>query len=288
MKTCRAALVLLLAALALPLSSFAMPGDDVGKQLKSEYEGKVLTLRHFYQGERLSFQSDGPLIGLADVGPWTVDAQIEVKQIKLGGRELRIRGRRVCLVFDSKAKTYRDVLQTLAESKLPDRDKREDPFRKRHVEIAIALGSDQPSLSEVSSAMNAVFLTPEESLRDFVPDFWRDYFDQMAGRARTVRHSTEPVYSIKPGVVSPPRPTYDPNPAFSEEARQAKYQGTMTLSLIVDPSGDTKDIQIVSPLGLGLDESAIASVSTWKFTPAMKDGKPVTVQIQVEVDFHLY
>ena len=49
-----------------------------------------------------------------------------------------------------------------------------------------------------------------------------------------------------------------------------------------------RDIAIARSVGLGLDEKAIETVKTWKFDPAMKDGKPVAVQIIVEVAFHLY
>jgi TonB family protein len=66
-----------------------------------------------------------------------------------------------------------------------------------------------------------------------------------------------------------------------------KFQGVATLSLVVDASGKPTDIQIQSPLGLGLDEKAVEAVSKWKFEPAKKDGKPVPVAIAVEVDFHL-
>jgi TonB family protein len=275
-------------AIMLSLSSLASAGDDVSEHLKSDYVGKALTLRHFYQGDHLSFQSDGVLIGLADVGPWTVYGQIQVQEITLGDHVLKIFGRRVCLVLGSKAGSSRDVMDSLAESKLPDRDKLADSFRTKGVNILIALKSDKPDSTEISDAMNAVFLTRQESIGDFVPDFWRDYFGQVEGRPRTVHLTAEPLYFVKPPEVSAPRATYSPNPEFSTEARQAKYYGTMTVSLVVDSADNPTDIQITSPLGLGLDERAVASVSTWKFDPAMKDGKPVSVRIVVEVDFHLY
>jgi TonB family protein len=90
------------------------------------------------------------------------------------------------------------------------------------------------------------------------------------------------------GGVSPPIPIYRPEPEFSEEARKAKFQGTCTLALIVGIDGRASDIRVVSSLGMGLDEKAIEAVRNWKFEPAMKDGHPVRVPIQVEVDFHLY
>lgn len=90
------------------------------------------------------------------------------------------------------------------------------------------------------------------------------------------------------GGVSAPRAIYDPEPEYSEEARKAKYQGTVVLLLIVGPDGHPRDIHVARSLGLGLDEKAVETVKTWKFEPAMKDGKPVAVQINVEVDFRLY
>ena len=90
------------------------------------------------------------------------------------------------------------------------------------------------------------------------------------------------------GGVSAPRALYDPEPEYSEEARKAKYQGTCVLMLVVGPDGRPRDIHVASSLGLGLDEKAIEAVKTWRFEPAMKDGKPVAVAINVQVDFRLY
>jgi protein TonB len=90
------------------------------------------------------------------------------------------------------------------------------------------------------------------------------------------------------GGVSAPKAIYAPDPEYSEEARKAKYQGTCVLWLIVGPDGRARDIRVARTLGLGLDEKAMEAVKTWKFEPAMKDGKPVAVQINVEVTFRLY
>ena len=90
------------------------------------------------------------------------------------------------------------------------------------------------------------------------------------------------------GGVSAPRAIFAPDPEYSEEARKAKYQGTCVLWLVVGPDGKPREIKIARSLGLGLDEKAIEAVKTWKFEPAMKDGKPVAVQINVEVSFRLY
>jgi len=90
------------------------------------------------------------------------------------------------------------------------------------------------------------------------------------------------------GGVSAPKAIYAPDPEYSEEARKAKFQGTCVLWLVVGPDGKPRDIKVYRTLGMGLDEKAIEAVKQWKFEPAMKDGKPVAVQINVEVSFRLY
>ena len=90
------------------------------------------------------------------------------------------------------------------------------------------------------------------------------------------------------GGVSAPRALETPDPEYSEEARKAKYQGTCVLGLVVGPDGKPRDIRVARALGMGLDEKAIEAVRNWRFEPAMKDGRPVAVQINVEVSFRLY
>jgi TonB family protein len=90
------------------------------------------------------------------------------------------------------------------------------------------------------------------------------------------------------GGVSAPKPLYAPDPEYSEKARKAKFQGTVVLWLVVDANGLPQRIRVQSPLGMGLDEQAIAAVQKWRFEPSKKDGKPVPVMINVEVNFRLY
>jgi periplasmic protein TonB len=89
------------------------------------------------------------------------------------------------------------------------------------------------------------------------------------------------------GGVSPPSILFKVEPEYSEEARKAKFQGTVLLFVVVDEKGNPRDIKIIRPLGLGLDQKAVEAVEKWKFSPGKKDGKPVAVQAQIEVNFRL-
>lgn len=89
------------------------------------------------------------------------------------------------------------------------------------------------------------------------------------------------------GGVSAPTLIFKVEPEYSEEARKAKFQGTVVLYVVVDEKGMPRNLKVIRPLGLGLDEKAIEAVQKWRFKPGMKDGKPVAVAAQIEVNFRL-
>ncbi len=89
------------------------------------------------------------------------------------------------------------------------------------------------------------------------------------------------------GGVSPPSVISKVEPEYSEEARKAKWQGVVEISLVVDEHGLPQNMKVTHALGLGLDEKAIQAVQKWKFKPGMKDGKPVPVIATIQVNFRL-
>lgn len=92
---------------------------------------------------------------------------------------------------------------------------------------------------------------------------------------------------IAPSKVIRPRQLKSPSPQYSPEARTARVEGIVLLSVVVLANGATDHITVISPLGYGLDEEAIKAVSAWRFQPGMKNGKPVDVRVYVEVTFRL-
>jgi TonB family protein len=88
--------------------------------------------------------------------------------------------------------------------------------------------------------------------------------------------------------VSWPRAIYQPEPEFSDEARREHYQGLVSLLIVVGVDGRAHDIRTLRSLGLGLDEKAIEAVRTWRFEPGKKDGRPVPVEMEVDVDFRIH
>lgn len=88
--------------------------------------------------------------------------------------------------------------------------------------------------------------------------------------------------------VTAPIAKFTPDPEFSEEARRAKYEGTVVLAAVIGPDGRPRNIRVVHSLGMGLDQKAVERVKSWLFEPGKKNGTPVAVAMNIEVGFHLY
>lgn len=96
----------------------------------------------------------------------------------------------------------------------------------------------------------------------------------------------EKIYKIGPGIV-PPKLLEKSEPQYTDEARAAKVQGTVGLSVVVGVDQRAHDIQVIKSLDRGLDTNAIRSIQTWRFQPGTKNGKPVPVRAKIEVNFRL-
>ncbi len=89
------------------------------------------------------------------------------------------------------------------------------------------------------------------------------------------------------GGVTQPMVIHKVDPEYSEDARAAKYEGTVMLSVVIGTDGFAHNAQVVKSLGLGLDQKAVDAVSQWEFQPGTKNGLPVQVLAQIEVNFRL-
>jgi TonB family protein len=84
-----------------------------------------------------------------------------------------------------------------------------------------------------------------------------------------------------------PQLLWKTEPEYSEEARKARFQGSVLLAMEIDSEGHPRNIRVVRSLGLGLDERAVAAVAQWKFKPGILNGHPVSSPVSVEVSFRL-
>jgi TonB family protein len=107
---------------------------------------------------------------------------------------------------------------------------------------------------------------------------------QWAVVQMTARPAPDPVgnFGISPAVVF--RGT---DPSYTEEARTAGLQGTVQVSFMIGEDGVPQDLRVISPLGRGLDEKAMESVSQWRFQPVVLNGRPFRVDSTISVTFSL-
>lgn len=96
----------------------------------------------------------------------------------------------------------------------------------------------------------------------------------------------EKIYKIGPGIL-PPKLLDKSEPQYTEHARKAKLEGKVVLTIVVGTDQRAHDIKVTKSLDSGLDANAIASIRSWRFQPGMKNGKPVPVRANVEVNFRL-
>jgi TonB family protein len=153
------------------------------------------------------------------------------------------------------------IMQTCIEQKKDDAGKKTSLLRLRSQPVQKLANPSKP---------------PEEAVFSPVDSNWKD-----SGSTNV------PSFRVGSGV-SAPVPLNNVEAAFTDAARRANYQGSCQLSMIVDAHGMPQNVRIVKPLDYGLSEKAIEAVSKYRFKPAMKDGQPVPVTVNVEVNFWLY
>ena len=151
----------------------------------------------------------------------------------------------------------------------------------------------QVALEEPADAMGDAALKAIQS--------WRFQPGSLNGKPRTASANIEMECRAATAVAAGPAPSgstaapvlHAPSivnkvePAYSEEARRAKMQGTVTILLVVDPSGHAVNMRVLRELGAGLDEKAMEAINQWRWKPGTRDGKAVATEARVDVSFRL-
>ncbi|MGC2694507.1 MAG: energy transducer TonB [Candidatus Angelobacter sp.] len=148
----------------------------------------------------------------------------------------------------------------------------------KSVRVEIRLDRPLNSLDDAQALLERVF-------------FFQDVREHSKPELRRSDDPTanQPIYHVSPeDKLLPPQATYTPEPAFSEEARRARFQGTVVLRIVVDKLGNVARVRLEHALGHGLDENAMEGVKIWRFRPTTRNGEPVAVEMHVEVSFNLY
>lgn len=253
----------------------ALHGDniqDLQKHLRERFSKQVLIIRNFYGGSHLTFDSNGTLIKgdktIGYKGCWCA-TQLQVKKVEVRKDKFILQGPRIIGVYDSKKKEF---------SKLSRAGEGEN------IQIDIEFDS-LPRDDQTAGILEKVFLTRTDELDNLIPDAWRA--DNFVPASQEVARIKKDAASEKLNV-SAPKPIHTPDPDYPEEARRERISGDVLLSIVIDKQGRVVRIRMDQCAGGGLDERAVQAVSQWTFEPALRNGEPVAVQVDVDVTFHIY
>ncbi|MGH9526374.1 MAG: energy transducer TonB [Terriglobales bacterium] len=216
-------------------------------------------LRGFPTVNKLEYGPDGQPLNAGPEGPWTL-AEMRVKRVDRHGGELRLSGEREGLLLKNRAFDAVDLHQKIS--------------------LRIQLGADPLDQATIQKLTEAIFLSAAELPRA-VPKYWARFEHGPLPPAPALERRP-PASAIAPRVI------FDPDPRYTSAARHARVQGTVVLSLIIGTDGRAHDIEILQPLGLGLDDVAVQAVRRWRFWPETVGGQPVQVPAKIEVHFRFY
>ena len=85
--------------------------------------------------------------------------------------------------------------------------------------------------------------------------------------------------------VQPPKATHSPDPEYPKIPVDAEPRGVVVMLIGINAKGRVELVHVLRASNEAFQDSAVNTVKTWKFSPARKDGKPVPVQITVEMHF---
>jgi TonB family protein len=255
------------------------------EQVASSLEKHTAVLRNFYTDDNLTFDSDGKPISGHTSGFGPTDGRIYIDKVQVSGDTIILSGVRPVVFWNPESSEYRltNVGRNVeVQVKLPNDPK---PDAVAHLINQVFL--KQSELHEIKCADTDIKLIPRKPGEPKPPDQTKLPSVQSLGEAPMLCFpGGERAYRVGRGILAP-KATHTPDPHYPETARVEKRQGTVVLAVVVDTLGKPSTIIVTRPLGYGFDEKAIAAVASWTFQPAVFQGQPVPVGINVEVNFRL-
>jgi TonB family protein len=240
----------------------AAHADSIKDALNHRYKNQILALRSPLTAGDQKFDSAGHSIDTPPNSGWLLYGGIYyggiyVEKLNFSSDTLRLEGPRATLTSQNGQR----MLVRFGKSQ----------------RIEIHLDQLLNSIDEANAVMARVFFPSADTVQHATPEF----------RRADDNTPDDEIYHVGNGT-SLPRPTYTPEPEFSEEARYAGFQGVVVLKVVVRKAGNIVRIKLQRALGKGLDENAMEGVKQWRFDPATRNGQPVEVEMNIEVAFHLY
>jgi hypothetical protein len=255
--------------------------SELQAKLFAQWQEKRLTLRDFYDGDRLLYNSQGELMSGGKTGPWTLYGIVAVQGVRVDADRVAFTVRRMAQRYNQNGRAY-DV-----------------PWAGAMIELVFD-PPQRPTLDSVNLALAKIFLRPDESLRNALPPHWKFLFEasQDLSAKNPMRQLCEryvktlPMEVMLEGTRRMKRAKstefayaeLDNRPSIKQHLGAAAG-GNVWLCVVVEEDGSVQHAGVLLPVGMGLEETAIETVRRSRFKPATIDKKPVRSALMLEARF---
>jgi TonB family protein len=255
-----------------------VPENDLRKELRRRYEGKLLLLSTPSSFDVVHFDGKGvptrPPVG----EPWTTAGLMRAEKVDVLDGQVVIDGRRA-IVASTNAALKKLVAVTT----------------DRAVHVSIDLPRELHDPSERNEFLARVVSIDEVNRK--IENAWHADVDLSRGSGSGKAFPPDgkigtldgdrAVYAWESGVVSKPKAIYKPGPTYAANAMLKNITGTIRVRVIVNEKGFPEIMEIVEHLREGLDANALAAVSQWRFEPGLREGVATPSVVVVELKFNL-
>ncbi len=248
------------------LLPLALQAQSTQADLEARLLHKPLYLRNLWRGDNLHFDANGHLLGDQAHISFTLSG-IELDKLIIKDGKLVLQGRRIGLEF------HRDV---------PKRITLRHGAMGGPEEVKIEV---DPS-SDFTPALDLIFADSLVDLVPTLPFYWQPYAQTCILGKPEPATAKPPLVGTSASNVTAPKVIRSVDPVFSDAARQLDYGGSTLVKVTIGDTGKITQASVVRPLGLGLDEQALAAVVQYQFEPARKGGQPISVEVRFEVNFN--
>ena len=290
-------------------------------ELKRLLINKTLYLRGGYMENDLNFDEHGHLISHSPQGSFTLNA-IQINKVRLGKHKVELEGVRYGLHFVGQL-AYDDPSKAIERIRITPRKKvvkvtieREAVIKPKKVKNKTGKKKDkstngitavprtqlappqstgsknvasspEEATALLKNALDQIFAEGfDERMMASMPDFWKLYYQAVTAKA--VYTPKDPAILRQSTVDQKARLLTTFEPESNEFAQANGVAGMALYHAVVGPDGKAQEIAVGRPIGFGLDENAVAAIRKASFQPAMKDGKPVPVLLDLVVQFRIF
>jgi TonB family protein len=275
-------------------SSFAQKPEE---ELSERLIGRPLYLREAWISDRIVFDEQGRPIGEVHRGPLTLGG-VDIQKVRINGSVLELRGERVALIAPSSGKPLMRSTSLNSTTQIwPSFRKGDGRFYKAAESVQFTVHAD--SHGSFDAALARIFADGIAEYGRTVPSYWRCYAatffvdGEVVARANlevehcagTQSRGVHTWAEQAEGGFTPVTVLQQTDSAYTNSAAAMGLTGTSTIYLTVEADGRPSEFQVIEPLGAGLDEETLESVSHFKFQPATLNGRPVRAAFVYELTY---